>query len=65
MLVKDRGGTGKIETQRNVSVPYGVGRVARGRRLSFRSLGPALKGITPIGVRSPAGKVQALDLGIG
>lgn len=25
MLVKDRGGTGKTETQRNVSVPYGVG----------------------------------------
>lgn len=31
MLVKDRGGTGKIETQRNVSVSYGVGGAARGR----------------------------------
>lgn len=32
MLVKDRGGTGKIETQRNVSVPYGVGGAGPGNQ---------------------------------
>lgn len=41
MLVKDGGGTGKIETQRNVSAPYGVGGTARGRT---RKLGGSQSG---------------------
>lgn len=42
--MKDRGGTGKTETQRNVSVPYGVGGAGpRNQEAPSQELGTSAK----------------------